>query len=52
MADGNISQIKLPDGKTYNVKDATISLDSIYDQSKQKVTLIIGSLEDTSNVES
>ena len=51
MADGNISQIKLPDGKTYNIKDATISLDSIYDASNNRVTLIISSLEDVNNIE-
>ena len=51
MADGNISQIQLPDGKTYNIKDATISLDSTYDAANQKVTLIISSLNTANNAE-
>lgn len=51
MADGNISKITLPDGKTYNIKDATISLDSTYNAANQEVTLILSSLNTTNNVE-
>ncbi len=49
MADGNISQIQLPDGKKYNIKDATIIIDSEYNATDYEVTLIIGSSNSSNN---
>ena len=49
MAD--ISQIKLPDGNTYNIKDANVGVTSTYDSSTHTVTLTVGSLQDADEQE-
>ena len=46
MADGNISQIQLPNGKKYAIKDATVNIDSEYNSANQEVVLILGSIDD------
>ncbi len=49
MAD--ISKIKLPDGTTYNIKDANVGIDSTYDDATDTVTLTVGSLPDADSTE-
>ena len=46
MSNLKISKITMPDGNTYDIKDANINLASTYDSSTQTVTLTAGSLED------
>lgn len=47
MPDTNvISKIKLPDGNTYNIKDANVGISSSYDETDYEVILTVGSLED------
>lgn len=51
MADGNISQIQLPNGDIYNIKDANTAIDSTYDSQTHTVTLTVGSMEDADDNE-
>jgi hypothetical protein len=43
MADGRISKITLPDGNTYEIKDANMILDSEYVAANQEVILTVSS---------
>ena len=51
MADGNISQIKLPNNKVYDIKDANVGIDSEYISANYEVVLTVGSLGDADNTE-
>lgn len=51
MPDQRISTITLPNGETYSLKDANVSLSSTYDSTTRTVTLIAGSLEDADSTE-
>ena len=51
MADGNISQIQLPNGNTYNIKDANVGIDSEYMSANYEVVLTVGSLDDADSTE-
>lgn len=51
MADGTISQIQLPDGSKYNIKDSNVGIGSTYDSSTKTVTLTVGSLGDADSTE-
>ena len=51
MANGNISQIQLPNGNTYNIKDANTGISSTYDSNTKTVTLVVGSLDDADSTE-
>lgn len=51
MANDKISKITLPDGNTYDIKDANVGLASTYDSSTQTVVLTVGSLEDADEME-
>ena len=46
MSDGNVSQIQLPNGAIYNIKDANVGISSSYDETDYEVILTVGSLED------
>lgn len=46
-----ISKITLPDGTTYNIKDANVGLASTYDSTTKTVILTVGSLEDADDME-
>ena len=39
------------DGDIYNIQDANTSIDSIYDENTQTVTLVVGSLGDADSTE-
>ena len=49
MAD--ISKIQLPNGTTYDIKDANVGIDSTYNSTTKTVTLTVGSLSDADNTE-
>ena len=51
MADGNISQIQLPNGNIYNVKDENVGITSTYDSTTHTVVLTVGSLNDADSTE-
>ena len=51
MADGSISQIQLPEGNKYNLKDANVGIDSEYISATQTVILTVGSLGDADSTE-
>ena len=51
MADGNISQVQLPDGKVYNIKDENVGITSTYDSTTHTVVLTVGSLTDADSTE-
>jgi hypothetical protein len=51
MADGVISQIQLPDGSKYVIKDPNTGITSTYDSNTKTVTLTVGSLRDADSTE-
>lgn len=51
MADGTISQIQLPDGSKYDVKDPNVGITSTYNSNTKTVTITVGSLGDADNTE-
>jgi len=51
MAEQRISTITLPNGETYSLKDANVSLSSTYDSTTKTVILTAGSLEDADSME-
>lgn len=51
MADGQISQIQLPNGSKYDIKDPNVGITSTYDSSTHTVTLTVGSLGDADSTE-
>jgi len=46
VAENTISKIKLPDGQTYDIKDANVGIGSTYDANTKTVILTVGSLAD------
>ena len=46
-----ISQIKLPNGSTYDIEDANVGISSTYDASDYEVILTVGSLGDADSTE-
>lgn len=51
MANNTISKITLPDGSTYDIKDANVGIASTYDSTTKTVTLLVGSLENADDME-
>ena len=51
MADGVVSQIELPNGQIYDIKDGNTDIDSTYDSNTKTVTLVVGSLSDADSTE-
>lgn len=52
MADNpKISQIKLPNGSTYDIEDANVGISSTYDETDNEVILVVGSLGDADSTE-
>ena len=46
-----ISKITLPNGQTYELKDANVGISSTYDSNTKTVIIGAGSLEDADNME-
>lgn len=52
MPNNTISQIKLPDGITYDIVSTdTAAIESTYDSSTETVTLLVGHALDADNTE-
>ncbi len=51
MADGKISQIKLPNGDIYEFEDPNTGISSTYNEQTKTVTLVVGSLGDADSTE-
>ena len=49
--DNRISQIQLPNGSTYVIKDPNVGISSTYDSITKTVTLTVGSLGDADSTE-
>ena len=53
-ATGDITQVQLPNGDVYNIKDVNvenIGIDSTYNATDQQVILTVGSLNDADSTE-
>lgn len=46
-----ISQIKLPNGTTYDLEDPNVGISSTYDNATYTVELVVGSLGDADTTE-
>ena len=49
--DNKISQIKLPDGTVYDLKDPNVGITSTYNDQTKTVILTVGSLGDADSTE-
>lgn len=51
MADGSVSQIRLPNGSIYDIVGKEAAIESTYDSNTKTVTLTVGSLDDADSTE-
>lgn len=51
MADGSVSQIRLPNGSIYDIVGKEAAIESTYDSTTHTVTLTVGTLTDADTID-